>query len=74
LISTDEYLVARLTCRGTHAGEGFGIPPTGKRVTFTAIAIAKVRDGQFIEAWNQIDLFGAYQQMGAFPAAPEAAP
>lgn len=61
-------------CRvtGTHTGEGLGIAPTGKRVDFEGMTIARVIDGQIREGWNCYDFLTMYQQLGVVPAAPGA--
>ena len=35
----------RVTVTGTHTGEYRGIPPTGKKITFTGIRIWRIVDG-----------------------------
>jgi predicted ester cyclase len=42
-----------------------GIPPTGKRVTFTGISITQFIDGEIVEHWAEFDLLGLLQQLGA---------
>lgn len=51
LIVEDDTVVARLTCAGTHRGELFGIPPTGRRITYAAIAILRLDEGRIKDAW-----------------------
>jgi len=46
-----------------------GIPPTGKPVTMTGTFIRKVRDGKVVEEWDNPDLLGLMQQLGAIPPA-----
>ena len=53
------------TFSGTHRGELMGIPPTGRTVAWTVIDIIRLRDGQFVEHWNVVDLMGLMQQLGA---------
>lgn len=38
--------------------------PTGKRVNFSGICMAKIQDGKIAEAWNQYDFLKMYQQIG----------
>jgi steroid delta-isomerase-like uncharacterized protein len=61
-------------CRvtGTHTGDTLGIPPTGKRVDFQGVTIARVVDGQIHEGWNCFDFLTMYQQLGVVPALPGA--
>src|SRR5688572_20478109 len=41
-IAEGALVVQRLTGRGTHRGAFLGVPPTGKRVTFTSIEVMRV--------------------------------
>ena len=59
-----DIVVARETLRGTHEGEFSGIPPTGKKVEFCAVAIYRFSNGKFAEFWADADLLGLYQQLG----------
>src|SRR5262245_5225114 len=38
LVAEGDRVVARITARGTHSGELFGHPPTGRQVTLTGTA------------------------------------
>jgi steroid delta-isomerase-like uncharacterized protein len=71
LIAEGDKVVARATNRGTHQGEFQGIPATGKRVCVSAIAIARIADGKLAEWWENADVLGLMQQIGAIPAPGE---
>ena len=64
-----ELVCARQTWRGRHVGKFFGVPASGKDATFTSTAVLRVRDGLIAEAWDQMDLFGLFGQIGMPPAA-----
>jgi predicted ester cyclase len=51
LIAERDKVVARLTYTGTHHGELFGIEPTGRRVTYSGVAIFRISDGAVVEGW-----------------------
>jgi predicted ester cyclase len=53
---------------GTHQGELFGIPPTGKRMSIGAISITRVENGMGVEHWSQVDQLGMIQQLGLIPS------
>jgi steroid delta-isomerase-like uncharacterized protein len=59
-------------CRvtGTHSGEGLGFPPTGSKVAFNGMTIARVTNGQIQEGWNCFDFLTMYQQLGVVAANP----
>jgi predicted ester cyclase len=49
-IYTDgDTVIARVRMTGTHKGEYFGIPPTGKSVGITGIDIVRIEDGKAVE-------------------------
>ena len=62
-----DKVVLRFTFRGTHQGEFMGIGPTGNRVTMPGIDIFRIAAGKIVELWNQEDVLGMMQQMGAIP-------
>jgi steroid delta-isomerase-like uncharacterized protein len=69
VIAESDRVVQRLTCRGTHERALFGLPPTGKQVTYQAMEFNRVGpDGKFVETWSCVDLLGLLQQLGAVPA------
>jgi predicted ester cyclase len=68
-VAEADKLVTRWTARGTHQGELMGIPPTGKAVTVTGIAIDRFENGQSIEHWEVFDQMGMMLQLGVVPAA-----
>lgn len=67
-ITAGDKIVTRFTGRGTHKGSLMGIPPTGKRVTITAIDILRFENGRIAEHWGNQDLLGMMQQIGVIPA------
>lgn len=68
LISEGEQVVARLTVRGSHGGDLMGMAPTGKSVEVGVITIMRFEDGKLAEEWEQVDMLGMLQQLGAMPA------
>src|SRR2546422_6710647 len=63
LIAEGDYVVERFTERGTHLGEFMGIAPTGKTVSWTAIAIYRLEQGRIAECWVEANLQGLLLQM-----------
>jgi steroid delta-isomerase-like uncharacterized protein len=69
--TVDEAIVAgdkvttRWTATGTHGGEFFGNPATGKRITMLGITIFQVADGKITKLWNVWDLAGLLNQLKA---------
>src|SRR6185369_18091642 len=48
LIAEGDKVAARITMSGTHTGSFMGIPPTGKRISFTGMYIARIDDGKIV--------------------------
>jgi steroid delta-isomerase-like uncharacterized protein len=67
-ITEGDRIATRFTGRGTHRGLLMGIPPTGKRVTITAIDILRFENGRIAEHWGNQDLLGMMRQLGVIPA------
>src|SRR5919109_2406758 len=57
-----DYVATRSTIRGRHEGELMGVPPTGRDVEFTALAISRCRDGKIEEEWELTDVTGLMRQ------------
>lgn len=64
LIAEDDKVVARITMSGTNTGTFMGIPPTGKKVEFTGIYIAWIKNGKIVEHWGEEDSVSLMQQLG----------
>jgi steroid delta-isomerase-like uncharacterized protein len=72
LIAEENKVATRLTWCGTHKGELMGIPPTGKQVTMTMIAIHRIANGKIAEGWVNFDALGMMQQLGVIPTPEQA--
>ena len=67
MFAEGDKVVQRFTARGTHKGEFMGIPPTGKQVTITGIAIHRITGGKIVEDWVNMDMLGMMVQLGVVP-------
>jgi steroid delta-isomerase-like uncharacterized protein len=72
LIAEGDKVVWRFTARATHRGEFMGIAATGKVVTYTGIVISRFAGGKCVEDWEQADMLGLMQQLGAVPQMAQA--
>jgi steroid delta-isomerase-like uncharacterized protein len=70
-IAEGDRVVARSTISGTQKAEFMGIPATGKKIKFSAIAIYRVADGKIVEMWSLLDTIGIMQQLGIGPKSPK---
>ena len=64
LIAEGDKVAVRITMSGTHTGSFMGIPPTGKRISFTGMYVARVDDGKIVEHWGEEDGVSLLQQLG----------
>lgn len=60
---------ARLSGRGTHAGDVLGAP-TGRPFEITVMDVCHFEAGQIVEHWGVADRFAQMQQLGIVPGAP----
>jgi predicted ester cyclase len=57
-----DRVVSRFVCRGINNGI-FGLPADGRAVTFTGIAIWRVRDGRLAECWAERAAWEAWREL-----------
>jgi len=72
LVSGDN-LIYRWTITATHTGPLRGLPPTGKAVRFSGLAIDRVANGRIVEEWVYFNLLDLLQQLG-FSLVPPSPP
>jgi predicted ester cyclase len=68
MVAEGDLVVVRAPFNGTHQGELFGIPATGRQVSIGSIYICRIVDGQIVERWGNSDDVGMLRQIGAIPA------
>lgn len=68
VIAEHDQVAVRLTMRGTQLGDFQGIPPTGRKITSSAMNTYRISDNRIVEEWWQHDLLGLMKQLDA-PAA-----
>ena len=64
LVAEGDRVAERWTGRGTHRGELWGIPPTGKRVEAPGSVFYRIAGGKIVEFRGQFDMMGLMQQLG----------
>jgi steroid delta-isomerase-like uncharacterized protein len=67
-IAQRDIVANRVTWRGVHSSTLAGVPATGRAVELHGINMFRVRDGQVVAQWAQLDMLGLLQQIGAIPA------
>ena len=71
MVAEADVVITRCTVRGTHRGELFGLPPTGREVAYTEILISRIANGRIVEQSVLIDRLGLLQELGALPETAE---
>ncbi|MEZ4869517.1 MAG: ester cyclase [Caldilineaceae bacterium] len=59
-----DYVITRVTGRGTHQQAWLGITPRGTPVTVTGINIDRVVNHKIVEHWGEADTVGMLLQLG----------
>jgi malonyl-CoA O-methyltransferase len=67
IVSEGERCFARLTYRGTHRGEVFGMAPTLRPIAYAGAALFYFREGRIADVWVLGDVHGLIQQLTAPP-------
>lgn len=62
--ASDDQVVVRWTCTGTHKGEFCGLSPTNKNFTISGISIYRISNNKIAEAWQVWDRFALFEQIG----------
>lgn len=64
-IAEGEWVVTRVTARGTHEGVWLGMRPTGQNLEMTAVNIDRVVDGRIVEHGGAANLLEPFLEIGA---------
>ena len=64
MVATEYQVAIHCTMYGTHTGDLFGLPPTGKKIKVNQMQIERIQDGKIVEHWRQSDDAGMMQQLG----------
>jgi steroid delta-isomerase-like uncharacterized protein len=67
VVAEGDKVVTHWTARGTHKGDLFGVPATGKQATTTGMTVQRVAGAKIAETWQVWDTLGLLQQLGAIP-------
>ena len=70
-IAEGDWVVTRITARGTHQGTWMGIKPTGKKVEITGVNIEKVINGRIVEHGGAANMLEPLLEIGAIKVVSE---
>jgi predicted ester cyclase len=68
LFTDGDQVASMWTMEGTHTGDWFGTPPTGKRARWSGVVITRFENGMIAEDWYNYDQISLLQQLGIIPA------
>ena len=68
LIAEGDRVVTRCTTSGTHLGDYFGVPPTGRHVVISEVQVFRITDTRIQELWLTFNVLGLLGQIGMIPA------
>lgn len=71
LVAEGNQVAARGRWRGTHRGDFFGLPATGRSMDVGGINFFRFAEGQFIERYGTWDVGTFMQQLGLMPGPSE---
>jgi steroid delta-isomerase-like uncharacterized protein len=64
-IAEGDKVATRWIARGTHKGEAFGVPATGKQTVVEGLIVTRFANGKIVEEWTSYDALGLMRQIGA---------
>ncbi len=67
VLATPDAAVLRFVLRGTHRGNFFGIPASGRSVQIVGHIILRIREGKVLELLGVFDEAGLLRQIGVLP-------
>jgi len=73
-VVNEDRVASHWIFQGTHLGDLYGIPPTGKPVRFQNISIVKVEDGKIVQYNSEVGWLSIFMQIGLLPANNEKSP
>ena len=67
VVSEGDKVAFAYTLTGTHEGDIFGVPATGKSIKVRGMQIGRFENGKMVERWGSSDELGILKQIGAAP-------
>jgi steroid delta-isomerase-like uncharacterized protein len=74
MVADGEKVAVRRSYQGTHQGQLFGVPATGRPFQIGGFSIFRIVDGKITEHWELLDRLALMQQLGAIPTPAPPAP
>ena len=67
LVAEDDKVAVRNTVTGTQTGDYMGLPPTGKRITYSEMFILRFAGSRIAETSGVVDVLSQMRQLGVAP-------
>ncbi|WP_320669140.1 nitrilase-related carbon-nitrogen hydrolase [Patulibacter defluvii] len=67
LIAGDDWVASRFVLRGTHRGDFYGIPGTGRAIEIAGVDLLRFADDRIAEWIYHEDTLGIFRQLGRTP-------
>lgn len=64
IFGAGDIVVTELTWIGTHTGDYFGIPATGRTAMYSGIVVRRLADGKIVESWEMFDDLAFLHSLG----------
>lgn len=64
MVVTENQVAIHSIMSGTHEGDLFGLPATGKKVHVNQLQIERIENGKIVKHWHQSDDLGMMRQLG----------
>jgi predicted ester cyclase len=71
-VAEGDRVVTRVRFEATHLQPYAGIAPTGRRLSYSGVAIDRIADGKVVEMWHMANPLGLPEQLKALLSAPAA--
>jgi C-1 hydroxylase len=68
ILGDGDRVSLRITVTATHKSEYFGVPPTGKKVTWHLVEELRFADGKVVEHWDVLNYLPLLKDLGKLPA------
>ena len=68
MVAEGDQVAAHSLLTGTHTGDDlYGVPASGKPITWSHSEFVRIRDGKIVERWVSADTLTLFQQAGVLP-------
>jgi predicted ester cyclase len=68
MVAEGDQVAAHSLLKGTHTGDDlFGVPASGKEITWSHSEFVRIRDDKIVERWVSADTLTLFQQAGVLP-------